>query len=70
MGSAFGGFQIPHKIGKSITVGTVVGVREQSYSEAESKRGSLISPSMCLLGTNWVLKELHDSLPRVMMSKI
>lgn len=69
MGSAFGGFQIPHKIGKSITVGTVGG-REQSYSQAESKRGSLIFPGMCLLGTNWVLKELHDSLPKVMMSMI
>lgn len=70
MGSAFGGFQLPHKIGKSITVGTVVGGREQSYSEAESKRGSLIFPSLCLLGTNWVQKELHDSLPKVMMSMI
>lgn len=70
MGSAIGGFQLPHKLGKSITVGTVVRGREQSYSEAESKRGSLIFPSMCLLGTNGVLKKLHDSLPKVMMPMI
>lgn len=70
MGSVVGGFKLPHKLGKSITEGTVVGGREQSYNEAESKRGSLIFLSMCLLGTNWVLKELHDSLPKVMMSMI